>query len=188
MRTRHATSWTRPMGLALLAATLLLGACASDPADDPTGTDDGPSTQEGSGDAESPDDGQPGDEDADGPDAGEGSDGASPAASDAVPDTPAGAQLAWILDAIDPDGAQPTPGEVADRLAPPLNGMITPSQLLDSFDDLRARGPWDVVNDPAHGVQLTAELRNAQDDQTVLINLSVGDEGKMVGLFLAGDE
>lgn len=107
---------------------------------------------------------------------------------DGLPETQAGAQLAWILQSLHPDGDLPTPGQIADRMAPPLDGMIPPGNLLSAFQDLREQGPWTVVDAMDGEAQASATLIDAADDEEVVIHVTVDSNGAMIGLFFAGEE
>lgn len=180
MRTRFGTRATRPACALALAGALLLGACT----DTDNGSDTDPSASDDPG-VDDPDTDEPAPDD---PDAGEpGGEAPDPVDYD-LPDTPPGEHMAWLLSRIHPDAERLTPGQIADRIGPPLSGLISPGQLLGTLDELSQRGPWELIETSGADDIIIAELRGA-DDSTVLIHLVAGDEGRMAGLFIAdGDE
>lgn len=186
----------RRLGAAALAGVLVLTACDEgsdvddagdgEVADDPVGGTDADDDATGQDDPGPDESDEPADDATEDP----GADASDAAGSDhAVPDTRAGAQLAWILEVVQPGASRPTPGQIADRIAPPLEGIVTPGQLLAAFEDLAGDGPWELRDASDGETQVTAELVNTAGDREVMLNLSVGDDDRMIGLLIAeGDE
>jgi hypothetical protein len=170
MRTRHTAALRRRVGVLALAGALALSAC--DAADDDVTTPD----EELDDTSQDPD-----------VDDAEVADPPPELPDHDVPDTPAGEQLAWMLDAIQPGADLPTPGQIADRIGPPLEGMVQPGQLLNALQGLGEDGPWELDDVSDGETQTTATLRNPDDDE-IVINLTVDDEGRMIGLILAGED
>ena len=99
---------------------------------------------------------------------------------EAMPDTPAGRQAAWVLAQMDPD-AETSPDELTERFSAGFLEAIPTGTLLGIFDQLRAAAPWTPVDvehsEPAIRVTLTSA---AQD---VAMDLKVDAEGLIEGLF-----
>jgi len=154
--------------LLLAIGALVLGACTGSPDDAPTdGTD--------------PTDAQTDD--------GSGSERAIDpeilAAIDAapIPDSPAGDQLRFILESVQPNGV-PAADTAEGHFDATFLAEVPPQEIVALFSQLATDGPWrpgQAVS--GEGEQLSIVVTGDTDPGEMRIDLAVGEEGTIAGLF-----
>ena len=98
---------------------------------------------------------------------------ASPVASPApaLPDTPAGRQLAWVLDQINGDAATLQPAALTDRFSATFLSNVPADQIIAVLGQLAAAAPWTLVAyaEAPSGLQATGLIRSPSRDLPVSI-------------------
>jgi beta-lactamase class A len=110
---------------------------------------------------------------------------ATPAGVVEIPDTPAGVQLAWLLDQMNGDPSALSDAELGDRFNDAFLEQVPPDQIRELLGQLAAAGPWSIVSfvgTPGEH-QLQAVVRGPE--AALLVSLSVEPDPpyKVNGLF-----
>lgn len=158
--------------LLLVIGALVLGACTGSPTDAPNG----PPTDQTDGTNADTDDGS-GSERAIDPEL--------LAAIDAapIPDSPAGDQLRFILRSLQPNGV-PSAATAEEHFHATFLAEVPPQQIVGLFSQLATDGPWRPGQAVAgEGDQLSIVVHGEADPGEMRIDLAVGDEGTIAGLF-----
>jgi hypothetical protein len=99
-----------------------------------------------------------------------------------IPDTQVGAHAAWVVDQLNGDEIADE-STVAERFDPALFETVPVSELRSQLEELRAQQPWTVA--AYEGMETEAVVRIASDAAAFDMSVSVGDDGRMNGLFFA---
>lgn len=92
-----------------------------------------------------------------------------------VPDSPAGHQLAWVLDVI---AKTPSEVEAANHFAPSFLAQVPAAKLVAVLAQLGQGAPWTLENvTPVDATKLTALIRSSQGPR-FNVQLVVGDDAR----------
>lgn len=100
-----------------------------------------------------------------------------------LPDGPAGDQLRFVLESIQPNGV-PSADTAEEHFHTTFLAEVPPQEIVGLFSQLAADGPWrpgQAVS--GEGEQLSIVVRGDADPGEMRIDLTVEDEGAIAGLF-----
>lgn len=113
---------------------------------------------------------------------------ATPAAAVPLPDSPAGMQLAWVLDHVRPGATMPTEPEIAEHFAPAFLAQVPTAQLIGVLQEIAgAYGPLVVTGFASEPTpdQIVANVTTRTGESWVLfIAVETLGEHRIVGLHL----
>lgn len=153
---------SHPLAL-IITVSLLLSACSIE--SDPGGAATTPSTEQVETD----------------------SGGTSPPGSiepPAIPDSPVGTQVRWVLDQLAADDG-PDEDEASRRFAPEFLAQVPADQLASTFDQLRTAGPYGLETYQAEGPGAQGELTD-DTGQRYLLTLALDEDELIAGLTITG--
>lgn len=104
-----------------------------------------------------------------------------------VPETPAGVQLAWVLDTLVRHKGEVTKDELEKRFDPKFLAEVPPDRMVSTFKMLGAElANLAVVSVKGDDMKLVARAVVGSDKLQILLNLDAGSR-KIVGLLLRPD-
>jgi len=110
---------------------------------------------------------------------------AGPAGPIALPATPAGTRLQWVLDAINRPGEQLTAADISGAFAPSFLAQVSIDQLSGAFTQVAGAGPFTVASyaPTPDGLQAEARLEGPAAALSVGIAVEPAAPNRITGLL-----
>ncbi|GAB2612710.1 Cpe/LpqF family protein [Pseudactinotalea suaedae] len=102
-----------------------------------------------------------------------------------IPDTPVGAHAAWVLEQLNGEEIADE-SAVEERFDPALWETVPLSDLRTKLEELRTQQPWTVAS--YDGTEAEATVRIDSSHTQFDMNVSVGEDDRMNGLFFAAPQ